>query len=363
MTTDTGNQPPIAKKPYTLALKHYDWVKEEIDKLLEAGVIGESHSSWPAPIVVVSKGDGGKRLCVDYRALNKITRTCAWPIPRVKDIFAKLGKAKFYTTLDLRPGYHHIALDKDPIKKTGFVLPLGKYEYLKVQFGLMQALAYFQNLMNKVLNGLNFTLAYLDDVIIFSEAAEQHLKHIQIVLTRLKQANLKLKKTMCAFFKKELHYLGHLLTTNGIKPQTEKIKAISDMKPPTNQKGVREFLGMVGYYRKFVSRFADAAQANDQTHKKRQKFEWSDDCQSGFEYLKTYLTESPILKYPNQQKRYVVFTDASDQAAATVLTQEYKDDDNEITDNSSEALLLRKVMQFTIPLRNGGITLMMQKFC
>ena len=186
MTIGTGDHPPIGKKPYTLALKHYDWVKDEIDKLLEAGVIRESHSSWSAPIVVVPKGDGGKRLCVDYRALNTITRAYVWPMPRVEDIFAKLGKAKFYTTLDLRSGYHHISLDKDSIKKTAFVSPLGKYEYLlKVPFGLTQALAYFQNLMNKVLNGLNFTLAYLDDVIIFSETAEQHLKHIQIVLTRL----------------------------------------------------------------------------------------------------------------------------------------------------------------------------------
>ena len=221
MTIVTGDHPHIAKKPYTLALKHYDWVKEETDKLLEAGVIRESHSSWSAPIV--PKGDGGKRLCVDYRALNKITRTYVWHMPRVEDIFAKLGKAKFYTTLDLRSGYHHIALDKDSIKKTAFVSPLGKYEYLKVPFGLAQAPAYFQKLMNKVLDGLNFTLAYLDDVIIFSETADQHLKHIQIVLTRLKQANLKLKKSV-HFSKKNFTYLGHLLSTDGIKPQTEKIK-------------------------------------------------------------------------------------------------------------------------------------------
>ena len=158
--------------------------------------------------MVVPKGDGGKRLCMDFRALNAITRTYMWPMPRVKDIFAKLGKAKFFTTLNLRSGYHHIALDDDAIKKTAFVTPLGKYEYLKVPFGLAQAPAYFQNLMNKVLNGLHFTLAYLDDIIIFSETAEQHLKHIQIVLTRLKQAKLRLKKSKCLFFKQELHYLG-----------------------------------------------------------------------------------------------------------------------------------------------------------
>ena len=128
-------------------------------------------------------------------------------MPRVKDIFAKLGKARFFTTLDLRSGNRRIALDDDAIKKTAFVMPLGKYKYLKVPFGLAQVPTYFQNLMNKVLNGLHFTLAYLDDVIIFRELAEQHLQHIQIVLTRLKQAKLCLKKSKCLFFKQELHNL------------------------------------------------------------------------------------------------------------------------------------------------------------
>ena len=194
MSIDTGDACPIAKKPYTLALKHYEWVKEEKDKLLEAGVIRESHSSWSTPIVAVPKGDGGKRLCVDYRVLNAITRTYVWPMPRVEDIFSELGKAKFFTTLDLRSGNHHIALDKDAIKETAFVTPFGKYEYMKVPFSLAQAPTYFQNLMNRALNGLHFTLAHLDDVIIFNKTEEQHLKHIQAVLTRLKQANLKLKK-------------------------------------------------------------------------------------------------------------------------------------------------------------------------
>ena len=165
--------------------------------LLEASVIRESHFSWSAPIIVVPKGDGDERMCVDYRALNAIFRTYIWPMPRIDDILAKLGKAKFFTTLDLRSGYHHIAWDKDAIKKTAFVTPFDKYEYLKIPFGLAQAPSYFQNLMNKVLNGLNFTLAYLDDIIIFSETAEQHLKHIQIVLNRPSQAKLKLKKSKC----------------------------------------------------------------------------------------------------------------------------------------------------------------------
>ena len=219
MTIDPEDHPPIAKKPYTLTSKHYDWVKEEIDKLLEAGVIRESHSSWPAPIVVVPKGDDGKRLCVDFRVLNKVSRTYVWPMPRVEGLLAKLGKAKFYTTLDLRSGYHHIALGKDSIKKTAFLAPFGKYEHLKVPFGLAQAPAYFQNLMNKVLNGLNCTLAYLDDVIIFSENHEQHLKHIQIVLTKLKQANLKLKKSKCGFLKRNFIILATFLLQMALNPR------------------------------------------------------------------------------------------------------------------------------------------------
>ena len=194
-------------------------------------------------------------------------------MPRVENIFSKLGKAKFFKTLDLKSGYHHRPLDKDAIRKTTFVTPFRKYKYLKVPFGLPQAPAYFQNLMNIVLNRLNFTLAYLDDVMFFSETAEQHLKHIQIVLTRLKQAQLKLEKSKVFTFKKELSYLGHLLTSDGIKPQTEKIKAISEIKTPKNQKGVREFLCMVGYYRKFISRFADAARPMTKLTRKETKFE------------------------------------------------------------------------------------------
>ena len=215
--------------------------------MFEAGVIRESDSSWSVSIVLVPKGDGGKRLCIDYRALNAITRTFIWPMPRVEDILAKLGKEKFFTTLDLRSGYHLIALDKESIKKTAFCTPFGKYEYLKVPFGLAQAPSYFQKLMNKVLNGLNFAFTYHDYIIIFSNTAEEHLKHIQIIINRLRAAQLKLKKNKCSFSKLELYYHGHLLTTEGIKAQIENVKAIHEMKLPRTQKGVTEFLEMVGY--------------------------------------------------------------------------------------------------------------------
>ena len=155
-------------------------------------------------------------------------------------------------------------------------------------------------------------MAYLDDIIIFSETPEQHLPHIKIILARLRQVNLKKKRRKCCFLKKEIHYLGNVLTTNGIKPQLEKAKAISKLKPPTNQKHVREFLGMVGYYRKFINRFPDAARPLIKLTRRNVKFEWSQDCQTGFEYLKNSLTKDKILRYPDPSKRYVIFIDASD---------------------------------------------------
>ena len=175
ISIDTGDSDPVSQKPYPVAMKHYNWVKEEIDKLLEAGVIRNNHSSWSAPIIVVPKGDGGKHLIIDYRALNKVTRKFVWPMPKVEDIFSQLNGAKYFSTLDLRAGYHHIRLTTDSIPKTAFTSPFGKYEYVKVPFGLAQAPAYFQELMTGVLKDLPFAMAYLDDIIIYSSTPEEHL--------------------------------------------------------------------------------------------------------------------------------------------------------------------------------------------
>ena len=169
MTIDTGTANPVSQEPYPIAMKHYEWVKDEIEKLLATKVICTSQSSWSAPILVVPKGDRGRRLVIDYRALNKVTRKFTWPMPKVEDIFSKLNGATYFTTLDLCAGYHHIPLGKSSIPKTAFNLPSSKYEYVKVPFGLVQALAYFQELMTGILKDFPFTIAYLDDIIIFSK--------------------------------------------------------------------------------------------------------------------------------------------------------------------------------------------------
>ena len=178
MTIDTGTSDPVSQKPYPIAAKHYQWVKEETEKLLAAKVIHTSHSSWSAPVTVVPKGDGGKCLVIDYRALNKVTRKFTWPMSKMEDIFSKLNGATYFTTLDLRAGYHHIPLDKPSIPRTAFNSPFRIFEYVKVPFGLAQALAYFQELMTGILKDFPFAIAYLDNIIIFSRTLQEHLSHI-----------------------------------------------------------------------------------------------------------------------------------------------------------------------------------------
>ena len=229
MTIDAGTSDPVSQKLYPIAMKHYQWVKEEIEKLLAAKVICTSCSSWSAPIIVVPKGDGGKCLVIDYRALNKVTRKSTWPMPKVEDIFSKLNGVTYFTTLDLRAGYHHIPLDKPSIPKTAFNSPFGKFEYVKVPFGLAQAPAYFQKLMTGILQDFPFTIAYLDDIIIFSKTPQEHLSHIQMVFEKLKSVNLSMKKASAASSPKKNQYLGHILSGTGIRPLPAKTHTIQHM--------------------------------------------------------------------------------------------------------------------------------------
>ena len=238
MMIDTGNSDPVSQKPYPIAMKHYQWVKEEIEKLLAAKVIHSSRSSWSAPIIVVPKGDRGKCLVISYRALNKVTRKFSWPMPKVQDIFSKLNGATYFIMLDLRAGYHHIPLDKPSIPKMAFNSPFGKYEYVKVPFGLAQAPAYFQELMTGILKDFNFAIAYLDNIIIFSKTPQEHLSHIRKVFKKLRSAKLCMEMSKCSFFSKEIQYLGHILSPTGIQPLPSKTHAIQHMHPPTTPKQV-----------------------------------------------------------------------------------------------------------------------------
>ena len=325
MSIDTGDSEPVSQKPYPIAMKHYNWVKEEINKLLEAGVIRNSHSSWSAPIIVVLKGDGGKHLVIDYRALNKVTRKFVWPMPKVEDIFSQLNGAKYFSTLDFRAGYHHIRLTADSIPKTAFTSPFGKYEYVKVPFGLAQAPAYFQELMTGVLKDLPFAMAYLDDIIIYSSTPEEHLQHIKTVFEKLCHTKLSMKLIECHFFTKEIQYLGHILGVEGIRPVPAKTEDIKAMYPPVNPKQVHAFLKLVGYYRKFIKNFAKIAKPLTVLTHTDVKFEWKETHHCAFMKLKDTIIQAPILRYLDTTKPYIMYMDASNDACGAQLSQMHEE--------------------------------------
>ena len=207
---------------------------------------------------------------------------------------------------------------------------MGKYQFNRVPFGLAQAPAYFQRLINEVLTGCDFAMGYLDDIIIYSKSEEEHLQHLEEIFERLRKAGLKLKLQKCSFFKKHIQYLGHLISDEGIQPLPEKLESIRNMPTPTSAKQVKQFLGLVGYYRKFVPCFADIARPLTKLTKKNEPYNWTTECDKCFHMLKNYLQEAPILKYPDPEADYILYTDASKYAYAGVLTQKVDGTDHPV---------------------------------
>ena len=348
MEINTGNHPPIASKPYTLPLKHYDWVQREIETLERAGIIERSNSPWASPVVIVPKKSAPgepprRRMCVDYRRINKLQpevtkadggKGCISliPLPKIDELYAKLKGYKVFSSLDLRSGYSHIGLKELAKPKSAFVLSsLGKYQFNRVPFGLAQTPAYFQKLINDVLKGCNFAMGYLDDIIIYSRSDKEHLEHLEEIFTRLRAAGLKLKLEKCCFFKKHIQYLGYLISADGIQPLPEKLESIAKMPAPRNPKEVKQFLGLVGYYRKFVPRFADISRVLTHLTKKDMEFKWTPEYENCFQILKEFLQQAPILQYPDPQASYTLYTDASKYTYAGIWTQHSNGTDHPIT--------------------------------
>ena len=347
MEIDTGSSVPLAQSPYTLPLKHYDWVRKEIETLEKAGVIERSLSPWASPVIVVPKKSAPdeplrRRLCVDYRRVNalqqEIKRTdrstgclTLYPLPKIDEMFAKLGGAKFFSTIDLRSAYYHIGLTRESQAKSAFVVPMGKWQFKRTPFGLSQAPAYFQLLIDQVLMGCgDFAMGYLDDIIVFSRSEEDHLQHLEEIFKRLRHFDLKMKREKSSFFKKHIQYLGHLVSEQGFEPLPEKLEAIRNMPHPKTPKEVKQFLGLIGYYRKFIPRFSDLSRPLTRLTRHDSKFDWTPQCQKSFNHLRELLMEYPILRYPDPKKGYTVFTDASGIGWSGVLTQEYPDEKGRI---------------------------------
>lgn len=315
---------PIRQTSYRVPARLITALKQEVKAMLDMGVIVPSHSEWCSPVVLVPKKDGGLRFCVDFSKLNSISAFDPYPMPRVDEMVERLGKAQYLSTLDLCKGYWQVPLTPEAQELTAFRAPSGLYHFTTMPFGLHGAAATFQRLMDQVLRGAEtYAAAYIDDVIIFSSSWEEHRTHLADVFRRISEAGLVVNAGKCQLARPEVCYLGYVLGGGNIKPQVSKVEAVRDCPPPTTKKGVRSFLGLVGWYRRFIPSFSSrAALLTNLTRKSSpNKVVWTEDCQKSFEDLKDCLCNSPVLQSPNFDLPFTVQTDASGLGLGAVLLQ------------------------------------------
>lgn len=318
---------PVRQRPYRHAPVQEEEIERQVSQLKEHGLITEGHGAWSSPVVLVKKKNGKWRFCVDYRKVNQLTEGDAYPLPRIDDSLDALGGNNYYSTVDMTSSYWQVELDPDARERTAFVTRSGLWEWKVLPFGLMTAPSTFERLVETVMRGLQWKtlLVYLDDLIIFSPDLDTHLERLEEVFKRLQRANLKLKPAKCNLFTPEVEYLGHVVGKDGIKTDPKKIKAVEEWPQPQHKKDVRAFLGLTGYYRRFIPLYADKSKPLTQLTTKHATFHWEDEHQQSFEMLKQSLLESPILKYPDFSRPFVLDTDASNIAVGAVLGQGERD--------------------------------------
>jgi hypothetical protein len=295
---DTGNHSPIAVKPYRLSPKRQEQLREKLDDMINQDIIEECDSPWSAPVIMVPKKDDDIRVCVDYRQLNNITKPDRYPLPRIDDLLHQAKAMPFMSTIDLQSGYWQIMVHPDDQDKTAFISPFGMYRFKRMPFGLRNAPATFQRLMDKFIRSLKAkcVLAYLDDLIIRSPTIEQHLQDLREVFEKLNEFNLRANRRKCHFCCSSIKYLGHLIVPEGIKTDPEKISAIKDREPPKNLKQLISFLQTASWYRRFIQNFAEIARPLTHLTKKTTIWQWQNKQQEAFNTLKTALTTAPVLK-------------------------------------------------------------------
>ena len=305
-------------------------INEEIQKMLENRLIQESNSPWTSPVVLVTKKNGKKRFCVDYRKLNMITKKDSYPLPRIDEMLDSLAGAQYFSTLDLMSGYWQVMMHPNDREKTAFITRYGTYEFTVMPFGLCNAPATFQRLMNQVYKDITYkyVVVYLDDTNVFSKTFEDHIRHLREVFTRIRKAGLKLNLEKCTFWMKRLPFLGHIVEAKGISPDPDKIIAVQGIQPPENVTQLRSFLGLAGYYRRFIKGFSTIAQPLNQLLHKDKAYEWDNKCQQAFDELKQRLITAPILIYPNYKQEFILATDASYHGFGATLSQ-ISDDNKE----------------------------------
>ena len=315
---------PISKPPHILARPELGELKDQLQEYLDKGYIRPSTSPWGAPVLLVKKKDGGKRLCIDYRGLNSVTIKNKYPLPRIDDLFDQLNGAKVFSKLDLRSGYHQVKVRKDDIPKTALRTRYGHYEFQVMPFGVTNAPAVFMDLMNRIFSPYldQFVVIFIDDILIYSKTEEEHAEHLRIVLETLRREKLYAKLSKCEFWMKSISYLGHVVSEEGISVDPNKVQAVKEWKAPRNVKEIKSFVGLAGYYRRFVKDFSKIAAPMTKLTRKGEKFVWTKECQEAFEELKNRLITAPILKTPTGTGNMALYCDASGKGLGCVLTQD-----------------------------------------
>lgn len=323
----TTDEIPVHVKSYRYPYIHKQEVRDQINKMLEQNIIRPSDSAWSSPIwVVLKKTDAsGKtkwRIVIDFRKVNEKTIDDKYPIPNISDILDKLGKCQYFSTLDLASGFYQVELDPTDIHKTAFNVENGHYEFLRMPMGLKNSPATFQRVMDNLLRDLqDICLVYLDDVIIFSTSLQEHIVNLEKVLKRLRESNFKIQMDKSEFLKLETSFLGHVISKDGVKPNPDKINVIKNYPLPKTTTEIKRFLGLLGYYRKFIPDFARITKPFTQCLKKGSKIVCDQNYINTFEHCKTLLTNDPILQYPDFTKEFLLTTDASNVAIGAVLSQ------------------------------------------
>jgi transposase InsO family protein len=317
--------PPIAQRAYRTPLTKRKIIEEEIDKMLEEGVIRPSSSPWASPVTLVPKAGGAVRFCVDFRRVNDVTKKDRYPLPVIQDIFDQLGGANVYSLVDLRAGFWQLPLRESDIPKSAFRCHRGHYEFTKLPFGLANAPAAFQRTMDFVLSDLigKSVLVYIDDIVIYSPDVRTHAQHLREVFERLDKYGLRLKASKCSFAQREIKLLGHVISSDGIATDPDKTDAIAKLRPPRNVSEVRSFLGMGNYYRSCIPNYAMVSEPLVRLTRKSESFVWGNEQRLAFEQLKQLLTSSHVMAYPMVNEPYKLYTDACNYAVGAILVQEH----------------------------------------
>ncbi|GBN06046.1 Retrovirus-related Pol polyprotein from transposon 17.6 [Araneus ventricosus] len=318
-----GDHPPVASRPYRLFPKKKELLRTEIDKLLANDVIEECESPFAAPVVLVPKPNGDIRLCIDYRKLNAITIPDKYPLPLMDTLLHDAKSTAFMSTFDLKTGCHQIEVNPDDKDKTAFVCPFGMFRYKRMPFGLKNAPATFQRLMDQFRNGLPTVniLVYFDDIVVLSETFEQHIQDLKMVFDRLRKFKLCVNREKCKFACARVKYLGLWITPKGIEVDQDKVAAIQNIPCPRNVKQLQSFLQTCSWYRKFIPNFSDIARPLSNLTKKNIVWKWSEQEKQTFQTLKQRLVTPTVLMQVDPTKPFIIRTDASGYALGAVLLQ------------------------------------------